>query len=99
LDLATEALGNCRFAVPNLPTGTAEYNFQVVIVPDLGDYAEVQIYGGPCERFGSGESAWTIDYSLNPPEVILCSCSCSRLAEGGKLVVIYGCGGGPVWMG
>jgi hypothetical protein len=41
LDLAaTEALGDCRFAVPNLPTGTAQYNFQVVIVPDPGDYAE-----------------------------------------------------------
>jgi hypothetical protein len=98
LDLVAEALGDCRFALPNLPDLSLE-KFKVVIVPDSGGYAEVQTYGGPCARFDPGESAWSIDYSSNPPEIILCSCSCAHLAEGGKLVVIYGCGGGPVWMG
>jgi len=71
----------------------------VLIVPDPGGYAEMQTFGAPCTRFDPDHSAWFIDYQSSPPEIILCSCSCAHLAEGGRLVVIYGCGGGPVWMG
>jgi len=98
-DLVTEALGDCRFALPNLPTGADGQHLQVLIVPDPGGYAEMQTFGAPCTRFDPDHSAWFIDYQSSPPEIILCSCSCAHLAEGGRLVVIYGCGGGPVWMG
>jgi hypothetical protein len=100
---------SCRYALLNAPAEaltdrSMDRNLIVAIAPMFGDAPEVVTYLGGSEtycqqRLGTSDPGWFLDFDVTPAEVGLCACSCARLAELGKLLVIYGCGGGPTWMG
>ena len=82
----------------------AQHKLIVAIAPMVGAAAEVVTYLGGSEtycqqRLGTSDPGWFLDFDVTPPEVGLCACSCARFAELGRLLVIFGCGGGPVGMG
>jgi len=90
----------------SLPYGEyrAQHKLIVAIAPMVGAAAEVVTYLGGSEtycqqRLGTSDPGWFLDFDVTPPEVGLCACSCARFAELGRLLVIFGCGGGPVGMG
>ena len=100
---------SCRYALLNAPAEaltdrSLDHKLIVAIAPIVGDAAEVVTHLGGSEtycqqRLSASDSGWFLDFDVTPPEVGLCACSCARLAELGRLLVIYGCGSGPVWMG
>ena len=104
LELAPVAGSTCRYKLVNPPL----YDFrtpnwvteQLIVGIELpsGQGVEVIAHTGSAESCPGGP-AWFARYTTDSFEIELCPCSCARLKEtGGTLRVLYGCGGGGVWM-
>ncbi len=53
-----------------------------------------------CENvIGPNSPGWFLDYSVKPPELGLCPCTCDRVQALGGIDVIFQCGGGEVYSG
>lgn len=100
--LVLEPRGGCRFALMDPPLNSYQelsLALAVAILDPSGDSAEMlpllfQAETACESMLENRHPAWFIDPSTNPMEIGLCPCTCARLAEGGQVIVVYGCGSG-----
>jgi len=100
----------CVFVITDdgLPEVLAYDDYQVaLVIPSADGSVDTEelltSLGGVVEdcdvRLSGDDEAWLFGESTDQLSVTVCPCVCDRMGQEGWLDVVYGCGGGPLWMG